>query len=104
GTPGQTMRWSTAVRYEPSRRISPVCSCRRWAHAAPGFCREGCRTGVTMQSTGRPLSRLAKAGYIASTVAVVAVVVASLSAYAIYRRLDGKVTAAKGRGLMHRAV
>ena len=57
-----------------------------------------------MQSTGRPLSRLAKAGYIASTVAVVAVVVASLSAYAIYRRLDGNVTVVKVSGLSHRSV
>jgi LCP family protein required for cell wall assembly len=57
-----------------------------------------------MQGTGRPLSRLAKAGYIASTVAVVAVVVASLSAYAIYRRLDGNVSVVGVSGLSHRSV
>ena len=57
-----------------------------------------------MQTTGRPLSRLAKAGYIASTVIVVAVVVASLGAYAIYRRLDGNVSVVRVSGLSHRSV
>ncbi len=57
-----------------------------------------------MQSTGRPLSRLAKAGYIAGTVVVVAVVVASLGAYAIYRRLDGNISVVKVSGLSHRSV
>jgi LCP family protein required for cell wall assembly len=62
-----------------------------------------------MRSTGRPLSRparasLARAGYIAATVAVVAVVVASLGAYAIYRRLDGNVSVVKVSGLSHRSV
>ena len=57
-----------------------------------------------MQTTGRPLSRLAKAGYIAFTVMVVAVVVASLGAYAIYRRLDGNVSVVRVSGLSHRSV
>ena len=57
-----------------------------------------------MQTTGRPLSRLAKAGYIASTVMVVAAVVASLGAYAIYRRLDGNVSVVRVSGLSHRSV
>ena len=62
-----------------------------------------------MRSTGRPRSRparasLARAGYIAATVAVVAVVVASLGAYAIYRRLDGNVSVVKVSGLSHRSV
>jgi LCP family protein required for cell wall assembly len=57
-----------------------------------------------MQSTGRPLSRLAKAGVISLTVVVVAVVVASLGAYAVYRRLDGNVSVVKVSGLSHRSV
>ena len=62
-----------------------------------------------MRSTGRPLSRparasLARAGYIAATVVAVAVVVASLGAYAIYRRLDGNVNVVKVSGLSHRSV
>jgi LCP family protein required for cell wall assembly len=62
-----------------------------------------------MRSTGRPLSRparasLARAGYIAATVVAVAVVVASLGAYAIYRRLDGNVSVVKVSGLSHRSV
>ena len=57
-----------------------------------------------MQSAGRPLSRLAKAGYIAFTVMVVTVVVASLGAYAIYRRLDGNVSVVRVSGLSHRSV
>jgi LCP family protein required for cell wall assembly len=57
-----------------------------------------------MQSTGRPLSRAAKAGYIAGTVAVVAVVAASLGAYAIYRKLDGNISTVKVSGLSHRSV
>ena len=57
-----------------------------------------------MQTAGRPLSRLAKAGYIASTVMVVAAVVASLGAYAIYRRLDGNVSVVRVSGLSHRSV
>jgi LCP family protein required for cell wall assembly len=62
-----------------------------------------------MRSTGRPLSRtaqasLARAGYIATTVVAVAVVVASLGAYAIYRRLDGNVSVVKVSGLSHRSV
>ena len=50
------------------------------------------------------MSRLAKAGYIAATVVVVAVVVASLGAYAVYRRLDGNVSVVKVSGLSHRSV
>jgi LCP family protein required for cell wall assembly len=50
------------------------------------------------------VSRLAKAGYIAATVVVVAVVLASLGAYAIYRRLDGNVSVVKVNGLSHRSV
>ena len=57
-----------------------------------------------MQTTGRPLSRLAKAGYTASTVVVVAAVVASLGAYAIYRRLDGNVSVVRVSGLSHRSI
>lgn len=57
-----------------------------------------------MRSTGRPVSRLAKAGFIAATVMVVAVVVASLGAYAIYRKLDGNVSVVKVAGLSHRSV
>ena len=62
-----------------------------------------------MRSTGRPPSRLARAslaraGYIAATVVAVAVVVASLGAYAIYRRLDGNVSVVKVSGLSHRSV
>ena len=53
---------------------------------------------------GRPVSRLAKAGYIAATVVVVAVVLASLGAYAVYRRLDGNVSVVKVSGLSHRSV
>ena len=41
------------------------------------------------------MSRLAKAGYIAATVVVVVVVLASLGAYAVYRRLDGNVSVVK---------
>src|ERR1039458_716516 len=66
---------------------------------------EGCRTGVTMQSIGRRLSRLAKAGYIACTVVVVAaVVVGSLGAYAVSGRLDGNFSVVKVSGLSHRSV
>ena len=50
------------------------------------------------------MSRLAKAGYIAATVVVVAVVLASLGAYAVYRRLDGNVSVVKVNGLSHRSV
>ena len=50
------------------------------------------------------MSRLAKAGYIAATVVVVAVVLASLGAYAVYRRLDGNVSVVKVSGLSHRSV
>ena len=50
------------------------------------------------------MSRLAKAGYIAATVVVVAVVLASLGAYAVYRRLDGNVSVVTVRGLSHRSV
>jgi anionic cell wall polymer biosynthesis LytR-Cps2A-Psr (LCP) family protein len=50
------------------------------------------------------VSRLAKAGYLAATVAVVAVVLASLGAYAVYRRLDGNVSVVKVNGLSHRSV
>ncbi len=50
------------------------------------------------------MSRLARAGYIALTVVVVAVVVASLGAYAIYRRLDGNVSVVRVGGLSHRSV
>lgn len=62
-----------------------------------------------MRSTGRPLGRparasLARAGYIAATVVVVAMVVASLGAYAIYRRLDGNVSVVKVSSLSHRSV
>jgi hypothetical protein len=57
-----------------------------------------------MQTSGRPLSRLAKAGYVAFTVMVVAVVAASLGAYAIYRRLDGNVSVVRVSGLSHRSV
>ena len=57
-----------------------------------------------MQSTGRPLSRLAKAGYITGTVLAVAVVVASLGAYAIYRKYVGNISVVKVSGLSHRSV
>ena len=62
-----------------------------------------------MRSTGRPPGRpakasLARAGYIAATVVAVAVVVASLGAYAVYRRLDGNVSVVKVSGLSHRSV
>ncbi len=57
-----------------------------------------------MQTAGRPLSRLAKAGYIASTVMMVVAVLASLGAYAIYRRLDGNVSVVRVSGLSHRSV
>ena len=50
------------------------------------------------------MSRLAKAGYIAATVVVVAVVLASLGAYAVYRRLDGNVSVVAVKGLSHRSV
>jgi hypothetical protein len=50
------------------------------------------------------VSRLAKAAYIAATVVVVAVVLASLGGYAVYRRLDGNVSVVKVSGLSHRSV
>jgi LCP family protein required for cell wall assembly len=57
-----------------------------------------------MRSTGRPLSRVAKAGYIAGTVAVVALVVASLGAYTIYRKYVGNISVVRVNGLSHRSV
>lgn len=57
-----------------------------------------------MRSTGRPRSRLAKAGYTAGTVAVVLVVVASLGAYAVYRKYVGNISVVKVSGLSHRSV
>jgi LCP family protein required for cell wall assembly len=57
-----------------------------------------------MQSTGRPMSLLGKIGVISLTVVVVGVVVASLGAYAIYRRLDGNVSEVRVSGLSHRSV
>ena len=47
---------------------------------------------------------LARAGYIAGTVAVVVAVVVSLGAYAIYRRLDGNISVAKVSHLSGRSV
>jgi LCP family protein required for cell wall assembly len=52
----------------------------------------------------RRLSPLARVAYITSTVVVVAVVLASLGAYAIYRRLDGNISVVKVNGLSHRSV
>ncbi|MGP7996371.1 MAG: LCP family protein [Streptosporangiaceae bacterium] len=52
----------------------------------------------------RELSLPARIGYIACTVVVVAVVVASLGAYAIYRRLDGNISVVKVSGLSHRSI
>ncbi|HTT50435.1 MAG TPA: LCP family protein [Streptosporangiaceae bacterium] len=52
----------------------------------------------------RELSLPARIGYIACTVVAVAVVVASLGAYAIYRRLDGNISVVKVSGLSHRSV
>jgi LCP family protein required for cell wall assembly len=47
---------------------------------------------------------LARAGYIAGTIAVVGAVAVSLGAYAIYRRLDGNVTVTKVSHLSGRSV
>jgi len=52
----------------------------------------------------RELGLLARAGYIAGTVVVVIAVVASLGAYAIYRRLDANINVVKVSGLSHRSV
>ena len=52
----------------------------------------------------RQLSPLARVAYITSTIVAVAVVLASLGAYAIYRRLDGNISVVKVNGLSHRSV
>jgi LCP family protein required for cell wall assembly len=52
----------------------------------------------------RQLSPLARVGYITSTVVAVVAVLASLGAYAIYRRLDGNISVVKVNGLSHRSV
>jgi LCP family protein required for cell wall assembly len=52
----------------------------------------------------RQMSGLARAGYIACTVLVVLVVIVSLGAYAIYRRLDGNISVVNVSGLSHRSV
>jgi LCP family protein required for cell wall assembly len=52
----------------------------------------------------RELSPLARAGYITCTVLAVAVVLVSLGAYAIYRRLDGNISVVTVNGLSHRSV
>lgn len=52
----------------------------------------------------RQLSPLARVAYITGTIVVVAAVVASLGAYAIYRRLDGNISVVKVNGLSHRSV
>ncbi len=67
------------------------------------------RRGTSGDSGLRPhgwqqMSRLAKAGFIAVTFLTVAVVVASLGAYAVYRRLDGNISVVTVGGLSHRSV
>lgn len=57
-----------------------------------------------MQSARRPLSLLAKIGFVTATVVVVGVVVASLGAYATYRKLTGNIGVVKVSGLSHRSV
>ncbi len=57
-----------------------------------------------MQSARRPLGLLAKIGFVTATVVVVGVVVASLGAYATYRKLTGNIGVVKVSGLSHRSV
>lgn len=52
----------------------------------------------------RKLSPLARAGYITSTIVVVAAVLASLGGYAIYRADFGNISVVKVNGLSHRSV
>ncbi len=52
----------------------------------------------------RQQSPLARVAYITSTIVVVAVVLVSLGAYGIYRRLDGNISVVKVNGLSHRSV
>jgi len=67
------------------------------------------KAGRVKASRPRPPGRrqrgwLARAGYIAGTIAVVVAVAVSLGAYAIYRRLDGNVTVTKVSHLSGRSV